>query len=104
MSTTLMTYLKSLRLHFKIHYFCKRIILCRSKKGTILITREPNYFTYINNALGIFISSINPKEIELNRVQVNVKKVKDVDELLRKNFGIDCKKLKKIFTCITKTF
>nr|CAI5850481.1 unnamed protein product [Callosobruchus analis] len=80
-------------LHFKINS-CKRIILTRGKKGTILVRGEPNYSGDINNPLGITkrgkqISNICPKEIELNKVELNIKKVKNVDELLCKHFGVD---------------
>nr|CAI5839120.1 unnamed protein product [Callosobruchus analis] len=79
-------------LHFKINS-CKRIILTRGKKG-ILVRGEPNYSGDINNPLGITkrgkqISNICPKEIELNKVELNIKKVKNVDELLCKHFGVD---------------
>nr|CAH7714163.1 unnamed protein product [Callosobruchus chinensis] len=39
-------------LHFRINS-CKRIILTRGKKGTVLVRGEPNYFGDINNPLGI---------------------------------------------------
>nr|CAI5837518.1 unnamed protein product [Callosobruchus analis] len=72
----------------------RRIILTRGKKGTILVRGEPNYSGDINNPLGITkrgkqISNICPKEIELNKVELNIKKVKNVDELLCKHFGVD---------------
>nr|CAH7765624.1 unnamed protein product [Callosobruchus chinensis] len=80
-------------LHFKIKS-CRRIIITRSKTGgnQILVRGEPNYKVDVNNARGICktgkqIIYINPENLELNQVKVNPKKLKNVEELMRKHFG-----------------
>lgn len=79
-------------MHFKITT-CKRIVFTRSKtQNNILVKGEPHYNSDVNNAQGICkrgkkLSFINPQNIELNAVQINPKKLKNIDELLTKHFG-----------------
>lgn len=79
--------------HFKINS-CKRVLLSRTKSSNILVRGEPNYRCDINNPQGICkkgarISYINPNQLELNTVNINPKKAKNVNELLCKHFGDD---------------
>ncbi|CAH2014060.1 unnamed protein product [Acanthoscelides obtectus] len=73
-------------------------MLGKRKEGTVLIRGEPSYFSDIKNTSGICkrgkqVSNISPEEIELNKVELNAKKIKDVDQLLRKHFGTDWQKI-----------
>lgn len=77
--------------HFKFQP-TKRISFNKTKSGNILIKDEVHYRSDLGNFQGICkkgkkFSMINPLEIEPGQVTVNPKKVRDVDNLLKKHFG-----------------
>ncbi|KAG8309160.1 hypothetical protein J6590_092611 [Homalodisca vitripennis] len=85
--------------HFKFSA-CKRFILTRGNNNTGKVQGEISYLTDLGKLQGITKRGCRIDRIvairKANHVTVNPKKVADVDKLLKKHYGEDCKRLESL--------